>query len=233
MRQFSVMLAICIGFCCSIVNISSGEEQSIFAEILSDDKNWIEDQIEALNSSDPVKKGRAALVLGNSGESALPAIPYLVNNLGSGIALMYQVKAESSSQWKDKEETNPGREAAIALVKIGRKYPEEVIPHIIKLIKESDAKLAKGRAAFILKAIGVPSDYSETLWRGENFDILEKEGAGAYITAQWRAIEESYQDYDKLKEWWDKNRETFSSPWRDITYDQRREGIIRGQYIPY
>ncbi len=77
--------------------------------------------IEDLNSTDPVTRANAAVSLGDMGDNAIPAIPYLVNMLHDDVRL----------QWKEGltpgEGTSPSGEAQEALAKIGEPAFEQTI----------------------------------------------------------------------------------------------------------
>jgi len=81
-------------------------KENISSDIPAD----VRKEIEGLYSSDPGKRVRAAINLGEMGEWAAPGIPYLVGMLGD----------TSQAKLRDGGSTTPGKAAAEALLKIGK-----------------------------------------------------------------------------------------------------------------
>ncbi len=103
--------------------------------------------IEQLDSPNPWWRAGAASRLGNMGERAAPAVPYLVGMLGDNAAT---------------GSSTPGKDAAAALVKIG----EPAVETVAGVFRDAGAQEdVRGRAASILGRIGDPRAL-EPLTRG-------------------------------------------------------------------
>lgn len=68
-----------------------------------------------LRDEKPLRRGRAALALGKMGSRSAKAVPALIGILGDEAKLERTLNRRRTS-WK----TSPGREAALALAKIGK-----------------------------------------------------------------------------------------------------------------
>jgi HEAT repeat protein len=96
-------------------------------------------QIERLYSRVPVERADAAVRLGQMGEKAVPAIPFLVGMLGDS--------TQSVSEAGDVA-TSPGVEAASALVRIGRPAVEA----LVAVLMDEDSSI-QGHAVWALGEI--------------------------------------------------------------------------------
>jgi len=99
-------------------------------------------QIERLYSLAPVERADAAVHLGQMGEQAVPAIPFLVGLLGDTTQLVGQAGGAA---------TSPGVEAARALVRIGKPVVEPLVAAL-----EDENSYVQGYAAWTLGEIGDP-----------------------------------------------------------------------------
>ncbi len=102
----------------------------------------VRQQIERLYSPAPMERADAAIRLGQMGEQAVPAIPFLVGILGDS--------AQFVSEATDAT-TSPGVEAAGALVRIGRPSVED----LVAVLGGEDSAI-QGHAASVLGEIGDP-----------------------------------------------------------------------------
>jgi HEAT repeat protein len=84
-------------------------------KIPSDIHSEVKKQIERLYSSDPVERGYGAYYLGEMGENAISAIPFLIGMLYDSPPLAARYVWQTN-WWK----TSPGQEAAEAVVKIDK-----------------------------------------------------------------------------------------------------------------
>ncbi len=102
----------------------------------------VRQQIERLYSPVPAERADAAIRLGQMGEEAVPAIPFLVGMLGDNTQLVGQSEVAA---------TSPGVEAAGALVRIGRPAVEALVA-----VLGGEDSSNQGHAASVLGEIGDP-----------------------------------------------------------------------------
>ena len=116
-RIFTLLLLVFV-----IDGVGIGFAQPIIPReaILSHTPADVKQQIERLYSSSPLDRADAAHCLGNMGERAVAAAPFLVGLLGDRADTV--VLPSDSGQQFVWERTSPGKEAEKALAKIGRSY---------------------------------------------------------------------------------------------------------------
>jgi HEAT repeat protein len=107
----------------SIVQTEEGKQDYVGPKIPFNIPSEVRKQIERLYSSDPVERGHAAYMLGEMGKQAVPAIPYLIGILYDGTTLKWAYSRYDPGGFP----TSPGKEAAKALVKIGKPAVEPLI----------------------------------------------------------------------------------------------------------
>ena len=153
--------------------------------------SYVSKQIKRLYSSDALERGNAAYALGQMGEKAAPAIPFLIGVLHD----------QTTLQWFPHHFlTSPGQEATKALGKIG----EPAVEPLINALIYGDSGVQRRGAANALRQIGdaraveplIAALKDEALpVRGKAADALES------ITKQ-----DFGEDQAKWQQWWDENK---------------------------
>jgi len=118
-RVIIVLIVIAVLLIIVFINILIKPRQATYTKDEKDVKDlyayMYKSRIDSLQSLDPLVRARTAVELGNIGKNAEIAIPYLVKMLNDDVLLeLRRFDGEKLYQY-----TSPGKEAAIALGKIG------------------------------------------------------------------------------------------------------------------
>jgi HEAT repeat protein len=115
MRSFKTALFCFLVVCVSNTGWSDAQVRIHRATVASDIPAEVKEKIERLNSPDPAERGQAAYELGQMGQHAVDALPYLIETLGDAASLKW-IKLGTIVF------TTPGEEALFALAKIDRDW---------------------------------------------------------------------------------------------------------------
>jgi len=153
----------------------------------------VRQQIERLYSPAPQERANAAIRLGQMGEEAVPAIPFLVGMLAD----ISQLVARG-----DGPETSPGLEAARALVRIGR----PVVEPLVSVLRDEDSYIQR-YAAWVLGQIGDPRAVEPLIAALGNEDpFVSEKAAWALGEIKDRRAVEALITALNHEEWWVRTR---------------------------
>jgi HEAT repeat protein len=152
MERIKTMLAFLTVICAMGIGLVGYAQPNIPKEkIPSDVPVNVRNKIEGLYSSNPVERAYAAVHLGEMGNRAVPAIPFLIGILDDSKSMVW-TSSPIITLGRGSKITSPGKEAAKALKEIGKPAVEPLIGYL-KNIKNIEGQ-GRENAAWALGEIG-------------------------------------------------------------------------------
>lgn len=184
-KRFKVIPIILVIFSLTILRISYAQPKIPKKEISGSIPSDVKEEIERLYSDNPVERGRGAFRLGELGEKAVPAIPFLKGIQDDFTGLEWVPWAGIGYIGGDP--TSPGQEAACALWKI---EGEKAVDFLINSLQDEDSGI-RGNA---VAALGITRDkraVEPLIFRlkDKKFEVRRRAAAALGLIKDKRAVE--------------------------------------------